>query len=148
MRAVASNSDCVCGRSAKDLVQRLLVTDPAQRLTATQALEHPWASGALDAPADLRRAQANMRRAQQGAIRVRSRVPLPRAPHCAGRRPRRQPGAIMVRCRCPVPSALRRPQRIFRASQRGMCGLQSSHLTCTEWVRCYHCLLLCHYIYV
>ena len=55
-------------RSAKDLVSRLLVTDPEARLTARQALAHPWVVGALDAPANLARAQANMRRAQQGAI--------------------------------------------------------------------------------
>lgn len=101
-------SDCMCGRSAKDLVQRLLVTDPAQRLTATQALEHPWASGVLDAPADLRRAQANMRRAQQGAIRVRCRSPLPCAHIAQATRRRGQPGATRVRCRCPIPSALKR----------------------------------------
>jgi hypothetical protein len=29
-------------RSAKDLVRRLLVVDPAARLTATQCLSHPW----------------------------------------------------------------------------------------------------------
>ena len=49
-------------------MSRLLVTDPEARLTASQALAHPWVVGALDAPANLARAQANMRRAQQGAI--------------------------------------------------------------------------------
>lgn len=31
---------CCC--SAKDLIRKLLIVDPRQRLTAAQALQHPW----------------------------------------------------------------------------------------------------------
>ncbi len=48
------------------------MTDPARRLTASQALEHPWAAAALPDPADLTLAQANMRRAQGSGFRVRA----------------------------------------------------------------------------
>jgi hypothetical protein len=67
-------------RSAKDLIARLLVTDPARRLTASQALEHPWAAAALPDPADLTLAQANMRRAQGSGIRVRAALACAAAP--------------------------------------------------------------------
>lgn len=33
--------------SAKDLIKRLLVVDPAQRLTMEQMLEHAWLKGAV-----------------------------------------------------------------------------------------------------
>ena len=36
---------------AKDLVQRLLVVEPSQRLTASEALKHPWIQ--IDAPRSL-----------------------------------------------------------------------------------------------
>jgi len=31
--------------NAKDLISRLLITDPSKRLTAKQALNHPWVKG-------------------------------------------------------------------------------------------------------
>lgn len=34
-----------CSESAKDLISKLLVMDPAQRWTAGEALEHPWLAG-------------------------------------------------------------------------------------------------------
>jgi calcium-dependent protein kinase len=34
-----------CSDSAKDLISKLLVTDTARRLTAAEALEHPWLTG-------------------------------------------------------------------------------------------------------
>jgi len=56
------------------------VTDPARRLTASQALEHPWAAAALPDPADLTLAQANMRRAQGSGFRVRAALARAAAP--------------------------------------------------------------------
>lgn len=35
---------------AKDLISRLLVVDPTQRLTASEVLQHPWISGEVDIP--------------------------------------------------------------------------------------------------
>ena len=32
----------LCLRSAKDLIRRLLVVDPTKRLSASDALRHPW----------------------------------------------------------------------------------------------------------
>ena len=50
---------------AKDFVRRLLVVDPAQRMTAKDALKHPWLSAAhqdvlrgLERPAASRSAAA------------------------------------------------------------------------------------------
>jgi len=34
--------------SAKDLIRRLLVVDPARRLSAAEALQHPWIVEGLD----------------------------------------------------------------------------------------------------
>ena len=34
-----------CSDSAKDLIAKLLTTDTAKRLTAEEALEHPWLTG-------------------------------------------------------------------------------------------------------
>jgi calcium/calmodulin-dependent protein kinase I len=39
--------------SAKDLIKKLLTTDPAKRLTAKQALEHPWVQGADASQTDI-----------------------------------------------------------------------------------------------
>lgn len=33
---------CVVSEMAKDFVRRLLETDPQLRMTATEALQHPW----------------------------------------------------------------------------------------------------------
>jgi serine/threonine protein kinase len=70
------DSDTACMRSvwrwchrglrcrAKDLIQKLLVVDPAQRLTAQQALAHPWIAqyDNVSAPAgDLTGALDNLR---------------------------------------------------------------------------------------
>jgi serine/threonine protein kinase len=33
-------------RIAKDFITKLLVVDPKKRMTAKQALEHPWLAGA------------------------------------------------------------------------------------------------------
>jgi len=34
-----------CSDSAKDLISKLLTTDPARRISASEALEHPWLTG-------------------------------------------------------------------------------------------------------
>ena len=48
-------------RSVKDLLGKLLVTDPAQRYSAAQALAHPWLNSPID-ETSLDMTRANMRR--------------------------------------------------------------------------------------
>ncbi|KAG5462894.1 MAG: kinase-like domain-containing protein, partial [Olpidium bornovanus] len=46
----------ICGTPfymAKDLLQRMLQFDPAERITAREALQHPWTNGKEDAPISL-----------------------------------------------------------------------------------------------
>lgn len=49
--------DAVSG-PARDLVTRLLCPDPAQRITAVQALRHPWLRPAVEAEEERRAAAA------------------------------------------------------------------------------------------
>lgn len=49
-------------RSAKDLVTKLLVTDPAKRVSAEDALRHRWINAPLTRDASLHLARENMRR--------------------------------------------------------------------------------------
>ena len=39
-------NNCKCEIIFQDLVRKLLVLDPKDRMTAAQALEHPWVQGA------------------------------------------------------------------------------------------------------
>lgn len=53
-----------CSRAfrAKDLVDKLLMVDPKKRLTAKEALKHPWMQlESVEATASLSGAQENMR---------------------------------------------------------------------------------------
>jgi len=47
--------------SAKDLIQQLLVAEPEQRLTAQQALQHPWIIGDTAESAPLAEATTKLR---------------------------------------------------------------------------------------
>ncbi len=53
---------CIC--RAKDLIRHLLDVHPAQRLTATQALQHPWCMDAMagDELTDLSLTRAKLRK--------------------------------------------------------------------------------------
>ena len=55
-------------RQARHLVSRLLVVDPAKRLTCQQVLEHPWMRGAGATPRPLLHTAARM---QSGALEKR-----------------------------------------------------------------------------
>lgn len=57
--------------SAKDFIARLLVIDPEKRMTAAQALEHPWLAGAEAQDADL---LEGMKRAFNGKMTFRKAV--------------------------------------------------------------------------
>lgn len=60
---------------AKDLVSKLLVVDPMQRLSAEAALEHPWLHPDLSASQrPLRLTQANFKQTLQHEPRQRFRV--------------------------------------------------------------------------
>ena len=48
--------------SAKDLITQLLSVDATRRLSAEQALQHPWVVGTLHDPAPLNRTRDNMRK--------------------------------------------------------------------------------------
>lgn len=51
-------------KEAKDLIQRMLVVDPAQRLSASECLMHSWITGAAHSDehlAHLEDAQLNMK---------------------------------------------------------------------------------------
>lgn len=43
-----SRCHAVRARRVKDLLRRLLAVDPAKRLTARQALRHPWVKGLVN----------------------------------------------------------------------------------------------------
>ena len=47
--------------SAKDLITKLLVTNPGKRLSAAAALEHPWIGAPLRSDASLHLTQENLR---------------------------------------------------------------------------------------
>ena len=53
-----------CPCRAKDLIRRLLDVQPARRLTATQALQHPWCMDAMegDELTDLSLTRAKLRK--------------------------------------------------------------------------------------
>jgi len=59
-------------KEAKDLISKLLVVDPKQRLTAEQALQHDWFQKAVDKalPADMRKKlqQTNLDRRSQPSL--------------------------------------------------------------------------------
>jgi calcium/calmodulin-dependent protein kinase I len=47
---------------AKDLLRKLLVVDPAKRLTAAEALQHPWVAGSAAPDAQLSENQASLKK--------------------------------------------------------------------------------------
>lgn len=54
-------ADIPCSESAKDLMSKLLTSDTAKRLTAAEALEHPWMTGGASKTPFLKTVLNNLR---------------------------------------------------------------------------------------
>ena len=67
---------------AKDLINKLLTVDDKRRLTALQALQHPWLADSLTHPASLSRTRQNMHKRMR--------------PHFKVGRPANIPGALFL----------------------------------------------------
>ena len=57
---------------AKDLINKLLTVDDKRRLTASQALQHPWLANSLPHPASLSRTRQNMHKRMRPHFKVRA----------------------------------------------------------------------------